>query len=76
MSTVTSPNEKIEPCAALAACSRRDAARTRASKLAHTKGLGQVVIGAGIQCLDLVLLTDAGREHDNGHLGPAAHIRE
>ncbi len=42
-------------------------------QLGDAKGLGEVVVRAGIERLDLVLLLDARRQHDDRHLAPCAH---
>src|ERR1700677_1720850 len=38
-------------------------------QLAGLKGLGHIVVGAGIQCLDLVVFTVAHRQHKNRQPG-------
>ena len=35
----------------------------------HLKGLGDIVVGAQLQAVDLVLQLALGGEHDDGHLG-------
>ena len=42
-------------------------------QLFHREGLGQVVVGAGIQGFDLVGVLAAGADDDDGHVRPAAH---
>src|SRR6516162_400054 len=41
-------------------------------KLVHPKGFGDVVVGAGVQCLDLVRRIGARRQYDHGCREPAA----
>ncbi|MCY1366417.1 hypothetical protein D9M69_533120 [compost metagenome] len=45
-------------------------------QFAGAEGLGEVVVGAGVECGDLVGFVGAGREHDDRHLRPAAHIAD
>src|SRR2546427_4264547 len=42
----------------------------------HAEGLDQVVVGAGIQCGHLLVLTLARGEHEHGHGGPPAQDRK
>lgn len=54
---------------------RRSSARTRASRLCETEGLGDVVVGPGVEPHDRVDLVGAGREDEDGDraaLGPDA----
>src|SRR5678816_2254857 len=41
--------------------------RDRGNELVHAEGLGDVVVGAGIETADLVGLLRARRQHDDGH---------
>src|SRR5579859_2384523 len=41
-------------------------------QLLDAEGFGQIVVGAGIERVDLVLLAAARREHDDGNAAPAA----
>mmetsp|Transcript_15321 Transcript_15321/g.36556 ORF Transcript_15321/g.36556 Transcript_15321/m.36556 type:complete len:272 (-) Transcript_15321:132-947(-) len=43
-------------------------------QLGHTEGLDQIVIGAGVERLDLALFTVAGRQHQHRGLRPAAKL--
>jgi hypothetical protein len=45
-------------------------------ELSDAERLGQVVVGAGIQGLDLVLLAHASGQHDHRNLRPAAQIAQ
>ena len=54
-------------------------------QLLHREGLGQVVVRAVVQRLDLIAVLAAGADDDDGHIGPGAdapddlhavHIRE
>ncbi|MNO78148.1 hypothetical protein D3C76_692760 [compost metagenome] len=45
-------------------------------QLAGAEGLDQIVVGAGVQGQDLVGLGTPRREHDDRHLGPAAHVAD
>ena len=47
---------------------RRSTARSRASKLGHGEGLGQIIVGAGVQAADAVGFLAARRQHDDGHI--------
>ena len=38
----------------------------------HAERLGHVVVGASVQSSHLAVLQRGGREHDDGHLAPAA----
>ena len=42
-------------------------------QLLHREGLGQVVVCAGVQRLDLVCILTAGAEHQDGQLRPGTH---
>ena len=41
-------------------------------QLVHAEGLRQVVVGAGVERRDLVVLAAAGRDHDDRHAAPLA----
>jgi hypothetical protein len=43
-------------------------------QLANAKGFTEIVIGAGIQRGNFIVLFGAGRQHDNRHLAPLAHV--
>ena len=65
--------------AAAAAGQCRAAAQVRAhagQQFAHREGLDQVVVGAGVEGLDLVGLVDARRQHEDGDVRPAAQFAD
>jgi hypothetical protein len=43
-------------------------------QLAHPERLGDVVVGAAVERVDLLALLDAGREHDDRHRRPLAEV--
>ena len=57
----------------LAAAGRR---ANPGQQLAYPERLGQIIVRAGIQRFDLVLLPDARRQNDHGNLRPAAQIAQ
>ena len=65
-STVRSPLRKTgrSPCC----CRRwRSAARTAGMELVDAEGLGQIVVGAEVESLDLAALVGTAGEHDDRH---------
>ncbi len=55
---------------------RRQRGAQAGEELAHTERLGHVVVGAGVECGDLVALGFArGEDHDR-HVGPAPQARD
>jgi hypothetical protein len=59
-----------------ATCARPCAPARRGHQLAHAKGLGQIIVGAGVERADLLGLVGAGRQHQHRHLGPRAQVAE
>ena len=72
----TSPNSTTAaaPCAVPPrAAQMRPHAR---QQLAGAERLDEVVVGAGVERLDLVLLAGAGRQHEDGHVRPGAQVAD
>ena len=79
------PRDEIDVYVAECAHALRAVGRARASsqhrpharqELAGSEGLRQVIIGAGVERLDLIVLVGPRGQHEDRHVAPSAHVAD